>query len=176
MSVLLRYFMVVVACVALLAGLQVPSLADQYGKRVDAHLREVSLNFQPYQEIANQQVNGSVELLIANHRKSEVKLFQAEAVAIERMYQRKLRFEAEVRALQTGLARRLAHILFRGDRELLGETLAQYSATVPLNQEALVVGAITALVFLLLVEILLALGRRGDRVIMRWINHRWRGA
>lgn len=176
MSILLRYFMVAVACSALLVGIQLPSLTDQYAKRVDAHLREVTVNLRPFLMIANQYANGSIEELIALHRKSDVAPFRAEGEAIERMYQRKQHFEAEHKALQTHLPGRLLHMLLRADADLREQTLLQYSATVPLNQEALISGAVLALSVLLLMELAMALGRRLDKTVTRWINHRWRGA
>jgi hypothetical protein len=176
MSVLLRYFMIVVACFFLLAGMQLPNLADQYEKRVDATLREVTVNLQPFLIIANQHTGGDIEALITLHRQSNVAVFKAEADAIERIYRRKLRFEAEHKALQTHLPGRLFHILFRADAELREQTLLQYSATVPLTQQALVSGGVVALFMLLLLEGAMALGRRLNTVLTRWINHRWRGA
>lgn len=174
MSILFRYFMIVIACAALLAGIQIPNLADQYGKRVDAHLREVTINFQPFQDIANQHTHGKIDELIEMHRRSDIPTFRAEGSAIERMYQRKLRFEAEARALQTNLFKRVFHILLRPDSEMLEETLIQYSATVPLNQDAIIFGALFALVAMLLIEGLYALLNRGAQLATRWINHRWR--
>jgi hypothetical protein len=103
-------------------------------------------------------------------------LFQAEAGAIERMYKRKRRFEAEAQAMKTGLPQRLVHIALQGDREILGETLDQFSATVPLNQEALIMGGGAALLMLLMIELLLQLLRRLGQSVSRWINHRWHGA
>lgn len=176
MSVLLRYFMIVVACFFLLAGMQLPNLADQYEKRVDATLREVTVNLQPFLIIANQHTGGDIEALITLHRQSNVAVFKAEADAIERIYRRKLRFEGEHKALQTHLPGRLFHILFRADAELREQTLLQYSATVPLTQQALVSGGVVALFMLLLLEGAMALGRRLNTVLTRWINHRWRGA
>jgi hypothetical protein len=176
MSVLMRYLMIAIACAALLAGIQLPNFADQYAKRVDAHLREVTLNLQPFLMIANQYANGSIEELIALHRKSDVPPFRAEGDAIERLYQRKQHFEAEHKALQGSLPGRLLHIVWRGDPELREQTLLQYSAVVPLNQEALISGGVIALSVLLLIELAMALGRRLDKTVTRWINHRWRGA
>jgi len=176
MPVLQRYLMVIVACIALLLGIQLPNLADQYAKRVDAHLREVTINLQPFLIIANQYSNGSIEGLIALHRKSDVQPFRAEGDAIERLYQRKQRFEAEHKALQGSLPGRLLHMLWRGDADLREQTLLQYSAVVPLNPEAMISGAVIALAVLLLIELAMALGRRLDRIVKRWINHRWRGA
>ena len=176
MSVLLRYVMIVIACICLLAGMQLPHLADQYAKRVDATLREVTINFQPFLIIANQHTGGNVEALIAMHRQSNVAAFKAEGDAIERMYQRKLRFEAELKSLQTHMPGRLWHLFFKADPDLREQTLIQYNATVPLTQDALIAGGVVALLMLLLLEAAMAGGRRLQAVATRYINHRWRGA
>ena len=131
-DILYRYLMILVACIALLLGLQIPNFVDQYQKRVDAHLREVTVNLQPFQE---------------------------EGAAIEKMVQRKLHFEADLAALQVSLPLKAWHVLIHGDREMIDEALGQYSYNVPLNQDALIFGAGAALVILLLVESLLALVR-----------------
>ncbi len=158
-EILRRYLTVVIACIGLLIGLQLPSFVDQYEKRVDAHLREVLANFQPIQDVANKYTNGSIEQLIEMHRKSDKKAFQDEGTAIENIYQRKLRFEAEAAALKTGLAWKIVHVLFRHDREIFDETLSQYSYTIPLNQDALTVGAAVAVLSVFALELLLAGGR-----------------
>lgn len=175
MSVLLRYFMIVVACVFLLAGMQLPNLADQYAKRVDATLREVTINFQPFLIIANQHTAGDIEALIALHRQSNVAVFKAEADAIERIYKRKQFLDAERKAMQTHLPGRLWHMLIRADADLREQTLLQYSATVPLTQDALIAGGVVALFMLLLLEGAMALGRQLNSTLTRYINHRWRG-
>jgi hypothetical protein len=176
MSVVLRYFMIVIACVALLLGIQLPNLADQYTKRVDASLREATLNLQPFLIIANQYTQGDIEALIALHRKSTEAVFRAEADAIERIYRRKLYLDAQAKAMQTHLVGRLWHLVWRADADLREQTLLQYSATVPLTQEALMAGGVVALLTLLLLEGAMALGRRLNSTLTRWINHRWRGA
>ncbi len=176
MSVLLRYVMIFFACVCLLAGMQLPHLADQYAKRVDATLREVTVNFQPFLIIANQHTGGNVEALITMHRQSNVAAFRAEGDAIERMYQRKLRFEGELKSLKTHLPGRLWHLFFRADPDLREQTLIQYDAVVPLTQDALISGGVLALFMLLLLEGAMAGGRRLQSRATRYINHRWRGA
>jgi hypothetical protein len=176
MSIVLRYFLVVVACCALLLGIQLPNLADQYSKRVDASLREATLSLQPFLIIANQYTQGDIEALIALHRKSTETVFRAEADAIERIYKRKLYLDAQAKAMQTHLVGRLWHLVWRADADLREQTLLQYSATVPLTQEALIAGGVVALLTLLLLEGAMALGRRLNSTLTRWINHRWRGA
>ncbi len=158
-AVLYRYLMIVVACISLLIGLQIPNFVDQYQKRVDAHLREVSINLLPFQEIANKYFSGDIRKLIELHRNSEVKPFQEEGLAIEKMVARKLRFEADLAAMQASLPQKALNILLHGDKEVIDEAMAQYSYSVPLNQDALIFGACAALVILLLLELLLALAR-----------------
>lgn len=158
-AVLYRYLMIIAACISLLIGLQVPNFVDQYQKRVDAHLREVSINLLPYQEIANKYFNGDLNKLIELHRNSAVLPFQEEGLAIAKMVARKLRFEADMAALQASLPLKALQVLLHGDKEMLDEAMGQYSYAVPLNQDALVFGSCAALAVLLLVELLLALAR-----------------
>lgn len=170
MSVIYRYLMIIVACVSLLIGLQVPSFVDQYHKRVDAHLREVIVNLQPFVEIATKYFDGDMEKLLALHRNSEAQPFKEEGKAIEQMLQRKAHFEAELTALNTDLAHRALHVLMHSDQQLREEALAQYSYTVPLDIPALAFGAGTAIAVLLIVELLLALLRAGIAVVMRLVR------
>lgn len=156
---LYRYLMIIVACVALLLGLQVPNFVDQYQKRVDAHLREVTVNLQPFQAIADKYFAGDMDKLIALHRGSSEKPFQEEGSALEQMVQRKLRFEADMAALQASLPVKAFRVLFNGDREMIDETLGQFSYNVPMNKDALLFGAGFAFALLLSLEGLLALAR-----------------
>lgn len=158
-DILYRYLLIIVACVAMLIGLQIPNFVDQYEKRVDAHLREVTVNLQSFQDIANKYFGGDMHMLVELHRKSVDKPFQEEGAAIDKMVQRKLRFEADLAALQTSLPQKALHVLLHGDQEILDEVFGQYSYAVPLNQDALIFGAVMALIILLLVESLFALVR-----------------
>jgi hypothetical protein len=160
MNFLYRYLIVIVACVALLIGVQIPNLVDQYQKRVDAHLREVLVNIQPFQEIANKYFAGDMSKLVEMHRSSAEKPFQEEGAAIEQMLQRKLRFENELATLNASLPRQVIHVLLQGDSEILSEVRSQYTYAVPLNQDALIFGAAGALIILMAVELLFALLRR----------------
>ena len=170
MSVVYRYLMIIIACASLLIGLQVPSFVDQYQKRVDAHLREVIVNLQPFVEIATKYFDGDMEKLLALHRNSEALPFKEEGKAIEQMLQRKTHFEAELSALNTALPQRALHVLLHSDEQLREEALAQYSYTVPLDIPALSFGAGAAIAVLLIVELLLALLRAGIAVVIRLIR------
>ena len=159
MAIFHRYLFIVFACIAMLAGIQVPNLADQYRKRIDAHLREVTANIKPFQDVANMYTGGSLDQLIEMHRRSTEPAFRDEGIALENMVKRKLRFEADLALLQTSLPMQVVNILLKGDREIMDETLAQYTYAVPLNEDALIAGAAAVALLLLLAELLWALVR-----------------
>jgi hypothetical protein len=167
-NILYRYLIVIVACLSLLIGLQIPNFIDQYQKRVDAHLREVTANLRPFQAIADKYFGGDLAKLIELNIKSNEKPLQEEGVAIEQMVKRKLRFEADLAALQTSLPMKALRILLHGDREILDEALAQYSYAVPLDQDALLFGAGVAVATLIFAELLFALLRlAGAKIISK---------
>jgi hypothetical protein len=156
MSAIYRYFLIFIACASILFGIQIPSFVDQYEKRLDAHFIEVKNNLRGYQEIADRYHNGSMEALISKHEDSEDRTFREEAKPIRNMYDRYLRFKEQKSALDTNLAGKLAVIAANRDRELVDETYANYSYTVPLDKAAVFAGSLSAAVALLVIELLAA--------------------
>ena len=154
MDTLYRYFLIIIACTAILFGIQIPSFVDQYEKRLDAHFIEVQTNLRGFQEIADRFHGGSLEALIEKHEKSNDATFQGEAEPIRNMYRRFLKFKAEKTALATSLPKKLAFILTQGDKELVNETRRSYSYTIPLNQSAVTSGVIAAASVILVFELL----------------------
>lgn len=159
MEILHRYLLIVLACIAMLAGIQVPNLVDQYQKRVDAHLREITLNFKPYQDLADKYFGGDISKLLALHRQNQAQPIRDEGDVIENMIGRKQHLEQAYADLQASLPVQIYRIVLRGDRDLIRETLQQYTYSVPLNQDALLAGAAAAAILLALTEALLALAR-----------------
>jgi len=151
------YLRLAVFALGLLAGVQVPGFVDQYAKRVDAHYIEASRDFAGFQRTADQYFAGSVEALLAHHRASNDAVFRDEAKTIASLYARLQMLAAELQALSGGVLARIAHVALKPNHELLDETLAAYSYTVPLNLAAILCGVSVGLLFALLVESL-ALG------------------
>jgi competence protein ComGC len=158
-NILYRYLIVIIACISLLLGLQVPNFIDQYEKRVDAHLQEVTANLQPFQEIADKFFRGSVDNLIESHFNTDEQAFRDEGKEIENLFQRKKRFEVDLAAMKTSLPMKAVNISLHGDREMIDEVLVQYSYAAPMNQEALVFSASVAFTILFMVELLITLVR-----------------
>lgn len=159
MSFVPRWILLVIACGALLIGVQVPNFTDQYQKRVDAHLREVQINLAPFQAIADRFHGGSLEALIAHHEASRDPTFRAEGDAILHMQRRLQHFEAEMASLSAPLPQQVWHLATRGDRTLLEETRQQYSFGIQLDQTAVLAGVLLALACVLVLELLFAAAR-----------------
>ncbi|HUK02450.1 MAG TPA: DUF2937 family protein [Steroidobacteraceae bacterium] len=152
------YLRLVVFAACLLAGLQIPGFVDQYAKRVDAHYLEARRSFAGFQQTADRYFSGSVDALISHHASSSDPIFKDEARTISALYARLKSLAAELQALQGPLISRVLHVAFKANRELLNETVAAYSYTVPLNPDAIVWGVAVGLVVSVLLEALLVGG------------------
>lgn len=149
------YLRLVLFAAGLLAGVQVPGFIDQYAKRVSAHQIEVETDFRAFQETADRFFGGSVEALVAHHAASTDPPFHEEGAAIQTMYQRLLALRAELAALRAPLIAQLMHVALRANREILAETRAAYSYTVPLNPSAIACGVAAGTLLALCIEALL---------------------
>lgn len=152
MGTLYRYLLILTACGALLMGIQAPNFVDQYEKRVDAHLIEVKNNLRGYQDIADRLYGGSIATLINRHEQSGEEPFRQEARPLKNMLDRYEHFTREQAALAGGPAGRIAHLISKGDRELISETYRNYSFTIPLNQSAVVSGFIFMGIIVFMIE------------------------
>jgi hypothetical protein len=154
-AVLRAYLRLVLFALGLLVGVQAPGFVDQYSKRVSAHYIEVTKNFAGFQRTADQYFGGSVDALIAHHEASPDAVFKDEAKSVAAMSARLKALGLELDAMDQPLPRRIYHVAFHPDQEILKETVAEYSYTVPLNLEAVLCGLTAALLLALLVEFLL---------------------
>jgi hypothetical protein len=149
------YLRLVLFAVGLLAGVQVPGFIDQYAKRVSAHYIEVTRNFAGFQDTADQYFGGSIDALIAHHETSTDSVFKEEGKPIRAIYARLQSVAVEIEAMNRSILSRIMHVAFRPDKEILSETMAAYSYTVPLNQDAILSGVTVGLLLALAVELLL---------------------
>ncbi|HTC53406.1 MAG TPA: DUF2937 family protein [Steroidobacteraceae bacterium] len=150
------YLRLVVFALGLLVGVQGPAFVDQYAKRVSAHYLEVKRDFAGFQQAADQYFNGDVSALVAHHLQSPDVVFRGEAKTIGELFARIKSLAAEMDALNGSTLARLIHIIVNPNREILQETIAAYSYTVPLSPEAISYGVITGLILALAVELMLA--------------------
>jgi hypothetical protein len=149
------YLRLVIFAVGLLVGVQAPGFVDQYAKRVSGHYFEAQRGFAGFQQAANQYFNGDVSALVAHHLASTDAVFKGEAKTIGDLFARIKALSAELAALGGSSISRLAHIIVSPDHDILQETVAAYSYTVPLSPDAIAYGVIVGLVAALAVELIL---------------------
>jgi hypothetical protein len=153
--VLRAYLRLVLFALGLLAGVQAPGFIDQYSKRVSAHYIEATQGFAGFQHTADLYFGGSIDALIAHHQASPDAVFKDEARSVAALHTRLQKLAQELDAMRGSLISRILHVAFQPDKDILDETIAAYSYTVPLNGEAILCGLIAALFVALLVESLL---------------------
>jgi hypothetical protein len=151
------YFRLIIFATGILIGVQVPNFIDQYTKRISAHYLEAKTNFSGYQQTADKHFGGSVEALLDHYTSSADNVFKDDAKNIKYIYFRLKDFSTELKALDTSLFKRIFHVIFYSNNEVLKETLIEYSSTVPLNHEAIICGLILGLSLSLIFEFLLFL-------------------
>lgn len=144
------------AC-GLLAGVQIPGLIDQYGKRVDAHLREAQTAIAGFRATAADHFGGDLQALISHYQQSDDPVFQSDARSLQTLVSRLSLLEREAALLTRPGWYVAGHLLLAADPALRAETLAQYSYTVPLTPAAIGWGLTLALLLAWLVELPLAL-------------------
>jgi hypothetical protein len=151
-EMLAGYIRLIVFAVGLLVGVQLPGFVDQYVKRVSAHQSEAAKDFSGFQQTADKYFGGDVQALIAHHAADADHAFQDEAADIRTLYDRLTAWNAELAALRGPLPRQILHVLLHPNAEILAETRAEYSYTVPLNPAAVICGVGLGALGALLVE------------------------
>ena len=146
------YLRLVVFAAGLLIGVQVPGFIDQYSKRVNAHYLEAEKNFSFFQQTADRYFEGNVTALIQHYDASEDPVFQDDAESVQGIFSRVQRLSAEAAAMSQQWYKRAAHVLWEPHPEIIKETFAAYSYTVPLEPKAIAWGVGVGLTVALLLE------------------------
>ncbi|MDF1593106.1 MAG: DUF2937 family protein [Desulfobacterales bacterium] len=153
MKLIKEYTRLITFAVGILIGVQVPNFIDQYAKRISAHYIEAKVNFSGYQQTADKHFGGNVEALLAHYVSSTDTVFKDDAKNIKQIYKRQQGFFAELKALDRSLFRKIFHVIFYADNDVLQETITEFSYTVPLNHEAIVCGLLLGLILSLIFEL-----------------------
>jgi hypothetical protein len=172
MNMIYRYLSIMVAGAAILVGIQIPNFIDQYEKRLDAHMIEVTANLRGFQAIADKYHQGSFEALLREHENSASPTFQGEAKPLRTMYERYKTFFAEQLAMKTSLPGKAVHLLLKGNRELVDETHTNYSFNVPLSSDAVFSGILFAVLAMGLLEAIVHLSGALFRLAVRSVRRK----
>lgn len=160
MTFIFEYMRLIFFALGLLIGIQVPSLVDQYTKRVDAHLVEARQNLSGFQQTADRYFSGSIENLISHYRVSDDPVFRGDADSIQSIFDRKTLLAREMQQLNRHPIIAVYHTVFSHQSNIMQETLGQFSYAVLLNPQALLWGICLAFLLSLTAESIL-------RVVLR---------
>ena len=152
MKIINDYVRLILFCVGLLLGIQVPAVTDQYSKRVDAKLLESSQILAGFQLTADRYFSGSIEQLIHHYKQSNDVVFQQDAQNVQYIFERVKRLETELEALQGNSLSKVFHVMFRHDSAIMQETLSSYSYVIILDPSAFLWGFACALTLSMLIE------------------------
>lgn len=148
-------------------GLQIPGFMDQYRNRVDAHFQEVRINLSGFQQTADRYFSGSIQALIAHYRRSSDSVFRQDAGSLQNLYTRYELLSAQQQAMSGPWYRAGFHLLFYHNDDLLAETFARYSYTVPLSPQAVCWGLAIAFFLSFFLETILVSIYRGLRAALK---------
>ncbi|MCF7972022.1 MAG: DUF2937 family protein [Methylococcaceae bacterium] len=141
----------------LLLGIQIPNFIIQYQQNISAHYQESVSQLQQYQFIADRFYAGDMHELLLAHRMNTVAAIRAEAQVIADLIQRNEYLQQELSALQDrSLVQQLLHLTKHLDFKLANEVLFNYSMSVPLNSDAIVIGLVLAFLCSIALHLVLA--------------------
>ncbi|MDT8424396.1 MAG: DUF2937 family protein [Methyloprofundus sp.] len=140
---------------SLLLGIQIPNFIIQYQQNISAHYQESVSQLQQYQLIADRFYAGDMRALLLGHKTNALAAIRAEAQLIVDLMQRHDYLQQELSALQDrSLVQQLLHLAKQLDFKLANEVLLNYSMSVPLNLDAIVIGLILAFLASIIVHLL----------------------
>ncbi|MCY1423597.1 hypothetical protein D9M71_393130 [compost metagenome] len=170
------YIRLVLFALGLLVAVQVPGFIKDYGLRLDAHRLEAVQALKGFEDSAARFFDGDLNALLAHYRRSADPVFQRDADNIEVLMRRARLFEREWQALQGPWYSRAWHLAASPNRELLQETLDNYSYQLVLAPEAIAWGLAGGLLLAWLAELLIVsagalIGAGGNRRMARrhWV-------
>ena len=154
----------IILVVGVIGGGTIPSFVAQYRQRIGGALEQVQRDLAPFQEIANQRYDGSLQALVEHHLHSADATFHSEGAAITAMIESAQRLREAAQALNTDLLHQLFYLLKNADAQMLAATWGIFKPSFGLSMDSLVLAAVTGvaawLVFLGLGLVLAALWRR----------------
>lgn len=154
MGIFRHYLTLVLFAAGLLFGVQAPNFVDQYEKRIDAHLIEAKAQLAGYFKIADKLYNGDLNGLIQKHARSDTEAFRAENQILIANYDRLQRFELAHGALNSPLVGKVIHVLFFPEKDVLKETIHNYTAAFPMTTDAILCGLAGAVILCVFFELI----------------------
>ena len=131
---------------AVVAGGLVPGFIAQYRQRLGGRLDQARLDLAPWQQLADQYYNGSLDKLIQYHLDSSDPKFHAEGAVIRALESTVQQLQSAVTALQGSLWQQLSYLGLHTDGSLARATLHDWVPTFALSVDGIVFALCFALI------------------------------
>ena len=154
-SIFRAFIRLAIFAAGILLGIQVSNFVKQYNERIDAHVREVSINISGFQDTADRLFDGDLEALIAYYARSNDVVFESDAESIRLVAARYNRLLLERNALDNSAFAVAMHVILDADQEFFKEVMEQYSYIVPLNLVAIQWGLALAILMTLTLDLII---------------------
>jgi len=158
-SVIKRYSLQLIFTISLLLGLQLPNFLQQYELRLQGHFSEAQQQLKQFQTLADVYFSGDLQALITKHKNSDVEVFRDESLVIQNSYTRVQFLQQKIDHLKQPIWYRLGYLGLETQEPIVLETWEHYEANILLNQQAILVGIVVAILMMLMLETLLYLCR-----------------
>lgn len=156
----------IVLVTAVIAAGCIPSFIVQYQQRVGGMLTQVVQDIAPFQAIANQFHEGSLQKLIRHHLDSTDPTFYSEGTAIQAMVDSAERLKRMADALNTDLLGQTKYLLTHLDAPIARATWEIYSPSFGLSVESIMLSATVGMsIWLIFMVTWIALARLAQFVI-----------
>lgn len=150
------YLRLVLFCLGVLAGIQVPGFVDQYHKSLQAHLAEVNQQLAGFQRDADRYFNGSLEQLIQHYAASDDPIFTAGGQNIGDIAQRRQQLAQALRGFDGAFWHPYRELVLHPQPDIRAEVWQHFSYQLLLKPEAIVFGLLSGLLTAMLIEALLS--------------------
>ena len=141
MNILRAFLDRIILVAAVVAAGCIPGFITQYQQRVSGMLAQVLQDIAPFQEIANQFHEGSLQRLIRHHLDSSDQTFHSEGMAIQAMVGAAERLGRMSEALNTDLFSQVKYLLTYMDAAIARATWEMYTPSFGLSVESILLSS-----------------------------------
>ncbi|WP_298772931.1 DUF2937 family protein [uncultured Shewanella sp.] len=157
MKKIIEYLRLILFMAGVLVGIQAPSVVDQYGKRLQSQLTESELSLNAFQGDADRYFGGSLDKLIAYYQNNEDPVFSDAGKNVEALMQRQIALSTAWQRFSASQYSPYVQFLFDPMLDIKTQVLAQYTYSIVLNTQAIMVGLIVGGLLAAVAELFLAL-------------------
>lgn len=157
MRKIIEYLRLILFMAGVLVGIQAPSVVDQYGKRLQAQLTESKLSLNAFQGDADRYFGGSIDKLIAYYQANDDPVFNDAGTNVEGLMKRQSQLSTAWQHFSANEYSPYVQFIWDPMLEIKSQVLDQYTYSIILNSNAIMVGLIAGGLLAAAAELLLTL-------------------